>query len=454
VVRSSAKLKARAWASHARVEVVEADLADRDRLAEAMRGCGAAYYLVHSMLAAADDFANQDRLLAESFATAAGQAGLSRIIYLGGLGESGATLSEHLSSRREVEEALASGPVPVTVLRAAMILGSGSASFEILRYLVERLPLMITPRWVNTECQPIAVRNVLHYLVACLHEPRTTGATLDIGGPEIHNYRTLVQTMAKAAGLRRRVIVPVPLVTPRLSSWVIHALTPVTERFVRPLAEGMRNRVVCRDDRAVQLMPQRLLPVEEAITLALGRIQADEVETRWSDAGPMPDDPDWTGGTVFSDRRTIIVQATPESVFRAACRVGGDHGWYGSDWLWRFRAILDRSIGGPGMRGGRRSQERLGVGDAVDFWRVSALEQDRRLELSAEMKLPGDARLEFLIEPEAQGSRLIQTARFRPRGLTGIAYWYAMVLPHMVVFPRVLRGIARAAERETPVVTG
>ncbi len=276
--------------------------------------------------------------------------------------------------------------------------------------------------------------------------PATTGATLDIGGPDILSYRDLVQTMARAAGLRRRIVIPMPLVTPRLSAWVIHLFTPVTERFTRPLTEGMRNRVVCRDDRAARLMPQRLLPVEEAISLALTRVQDDAVETRWSDAGPMPGDPDWTGGTVFTDQRTIAIAASPDRVFRAVCRVGGRHGWYGSDWMWRTRGFLDRLVGGPGMRGGRRDQERLVVGDTVDFWRVTACEDGRRLELTAEMRLPGDARLEFLIEPADGGSRLVQTARFRPRGLAGISYWYAMVAPHAVIFPRIARGIARAAE--------
>lgn len=447
-VRSPAKLASRPWITGPQVEVVDVDLTDRAALVQAMRGCGVAYYLVHSLLAAGEDFAREDRQLAQVFAAAAGEAGLERIIYLGGLGETGVALSEHLSSRREVEEALAGGPVPVTVFRAAMILGSGSASFEILRYLVERLPMMIAPRWVKTECQPIAVRNVLFYLVACLSVPATRGQTLDIGGPDILSYRALVQSMARAAGLRSRIVVALPLVTPRLSAWCIHLFTPVTERFARPLAEGMRNRVVCRDDRAVRLMPQRLLPVEEAITLAITRVQDDEVETRWSDAGPMPGDPDWTGGTVFSDQRTLLVAAAPDRIFRAVCRVGGAHGWYGSDWLWRARGFLDRLVGGPGMRGGRRDQERLVVGDTVDFWRVTSCVDDRRLELTAEMRLPGDARLEFLIESTDAGARLVQTARFRPRGLAGILYWYAMVVPHAVIFPRIVHGIARAAEAE------
>ena len=252
------------------VEIVTGDVGDPQGLAEAMRGCGAAYYLVHSMVAAGSDYAERDRELARNFAAAAEAAGCSRIVYLGGLGETGAGLSEHLSSRREVEETLAEGAVPVTVLRAAMIIGSGSASFEILRYLVERLPVMITPRWVSTECQPIAVRDVLHYLVESLANPETLGRTLDIGGPEILTYLELMKTYAEAAGLRKRIILPVPVLTPRLCSLWIHLVTPLDAHIARPLAEGLKNRVVCRNDEAARLMPRQLLTVRQAIDAALG----------------------------------------------------------------------------------------------------------------------------------------------------------------------------------------
>jgi hypothetical protein len=282
-----------------------------------------------------------------------------------------------LTSRRQVEAELANGPVPVTVLRAAMIIGSGSASFEILRYLVERLPCMITPRWVRTECQPIAVADVLHYVVTCLDEPATAGRTLDIGGPDVVTYLDLMRTTARICGLPRRLVIPVPLLTPRLSSLWIHLVTPISARIARPLAEGLRNRVVCREQSARELMPQRLTPVEEAIALALGRHQAGRVETSWSDAGVIPGDPDWAGGTVFTDPRSITVQATPKNVFKAVCRVGGGHGWYFADWLWRLRGLLDKLIGGPGLRRGRRDPEQVAYGDALDFWRVTAGDPDR-----------------------------------------------------------------------------
>ncbi|MHC5108913.1 MAG: SDR family oxidoreductase [Planctomycetota bacterium] len=403
------------------------------------------------MMAVGKRYRSHDQLLAANFARCAAEAGVERIIYLGGLGETGAHLSEHLSSRREVEEALASTAVPVTVLRAAMIIGSGSASFEILRYLVERLPVMLTPRWVRTQSQPIAVRNVLHYLVECLSVPETSGRTLDIGGPDIATYRELMDIMSDALGLRRRVVISVPVLTPRLSSLWIHLVTPLSSRIARPLAEGLKNRVVCRDDEAARLMPQELLTSREAIDAALGKVSTSAVETAWSDAGAIPGDPDWAGGKVFVDRREAKVHAPADAVFRAFCRLGGDHGYHGSDWLWRLRGAMDRLVGGPGLRRGRREPQRLAFGDAVDFWRVTGIKQDRLLELRAEMWLPGIATLTFEVEKSASNGPyavLIQTARFKPRGLLGLAYWYAVVPLHGYVFNRMLEGIRREAEDE------
>ena len=443
VTRSPGKLAARPWAARAGVEVVEADARDAGAMAEAMHGCGSAFYLVHSMMATGARYAAEDRRMAEQFVRAAAAAGLERIVYLGGLGEAGADLSEHLASRRDVERVLAAGPVPVTVLRAAMIVGAGSASFEILRYLVERLPIMVTPRWVHTECQPIAVDNVVAYLVACLDTPGTIGRTFDVGGPDVVTYRQLMDVLADEAGLRRRLVIPVPVLTPRLSSLWIHLVTPVSHRIARPLAEGLRNRVVCRDDAAQRRMPQRLLTPREAIRLAFDQERAGEVETAWTDAGLMPGDPDWAGGTMFTDRRDTFVDAPPAAVWRAVCRLGGRNGWY-ADRLWRLRGVLDHLLGGPGLRRGRRDPERLAYGDALDFWRVTAIEPGRRLALRAEMRLPGDAMLEFEVAAQDGGARLVQTARFRPRGLAGLAYWYAVRPLHSMVFRRMLEGVRRA----------
>ncbi len=451
LVRSPRKLADRAWYTDPRVEIVQSDLSDVEALARQLDGCEAAFYLVHSMLSVGRSYADADRAMASRFTHAASAARVGRIVYLGGLGETGAQLSEHLTSRREVERALAEGRVPVTALRAAMIIGSGSASFEILRYLAERLPVMITPRWVKTECQPIAVRNVLHYLVTCLAVPETIGRTLDIGGPDVLSYEALMQIMAEERQLPRRLIIPVPVLTPFLSSLWIHLVTPVSARMARPLAEGLRNRVVVHDDSAAALMPQPLLGVRPAIKIALEMEARSDVESTWSSAGPMPGDPDWAGGDVFEDARERIVHASPDEIFAVLARLGGRQGWLRYNSLWRLRGVLDRVSGGPGWRRGRRDQSRLAWGEAVDFWRVVEIERDRRLTLRAEMRLPGDAVLDFELAPVSSdergpATRLTQTARFRPRGLAGLIYWYAVLPLHGLIFNGLLQGIADAAE--------
>jgi len=424
-----------------------------------MRGCDAAYYLVHSMASRGEQYRERDRELARTFARAARRAGVARIIYLGGLGEMHKDLSEHLRSRREVENILRHGaddmdegaPAQVTVFRAAMILGSGSASFEILRYLVERLPVMVTPRWVRTECQPIGIRNAIGYLTKCLTVRETVGATLDIGGPDVLTYRELMRITAQERGLRPRVVIPVPVLTPKLSSYWLHLTTPVTASVARPLAEGLRNRVVCRDMRAAELMPQRLLSAREAIRKAIDNVSLKRVETNWSAAGVVPGDPEWAGGTVFRDRRETQTDASPAAVFAAICKLGGGNGWYAVDWLWRLRGVMDQLIGGPGLRRGRRHPDDLRYGDALDFWRVIGFERDRRLTLLAEMKVPGVAQLEFVIQPNDAsnpnaGCTVLQEAKFQPKGLLGLAYWYSVLPFHAFVFSGMLRGIVLEAE--------
>ncbi|QDV09372.1 3 beta-hydroxysteroid dehydrogenase/Delta 5--_4-isomerase [Planctomycetes bacterium Poly30] len=457
VARSPRKLESRGWIRHPNVEVVEADLNDIDAIMRAAVGCRAAYYLVHSMQAAGSKYREVDRRLASNFVEACVSGGVERMLYLGGLGETGDDLSEHLSSRREVEQILGASSVPLTVFRAAMIIGSGSASFEILRYLVERLPLMITPRWVVTRCQPIAVRNVLAYLIGALDAPETAGRTLDIGGPDVVTYLDLMNTMAKARGLPRRRVLAIPLLTPRLSSAWIHLVTPVSARMARPLAEGLRNEVVCRNDDAAGLIPQALLTVQEAIDAALLRTDEQDVETSWSAAGPIPGDPGWAGGEVFRDTWTVLVASSEAAAFKAICRVGGGHGYYALDWLWRVRGWMDRLVGGPGLRRGRRDPENVAFGEALDFWRVTGIEAPEHLALRAEMKVPGEALLEFHVEPAddeaADGEsdrlvRVVQTASFIPRGLFGLIYWYAVLPLHGFVFRGMLRGIRKNAEKE------
>jgi uncharacterized protein YbjT (DUF2867 family) len=450
LVRSPRKLQDRAWSRDRNVQVAQADLSDAQSLTESLTGCDAAFFLVHSMNSASAEYAKRDLQLATAFARASKRAGVRRIIYLGGLGETGAGLSEHLTSRRQVEKALASTGVPVTVLRAAMIIGSGSASFEILRYLVERLPVMVTPKWVRTPCQPIAVRNVIGYLVGVLSSPETAGRTFDIGGPEVLSYLQIMRIMAEELGLRKRLVVPVPVLTPRLSSYWIHLVTPLGHNIAKPLAEGLRNPVVCREDHITHILPQKLLTVRESVAAARGKIAEHAVETSWTMAGEVagtiPGDPKWAGGTVFHDIRQVHIAAPPAAVFKAVCLLGGDHGWYSAAWLWRIRGWMDVLAGGPGLRRGRLHPETLAYGEPLDFWRVAGIEQDRSLTLRAEMKLPGEALLEFCVTPDGDGEcELEQRALFKPRGLLGILYWYVVLPFHGFVFSGMLTGIITKA---------
>ncbi len=451
--RSVAKLQARPWAAHPRVELAAGDVLDLPSLTRAAQGCWAAYYLVHSMLADPRSYRETDRQAAHHMVRAAAAAGLNRIIYLGGLGgKDDPQLSRHLRSRYEVAQILQAGPVPTTFLRAAMILGSGSASFEIMRYLVERLPVMITPRWVNNPVQPIAIRNVLGYLVGCLTVDETRGQTFDIGGPEITTYRQLFDLYAQEAGLRKRLIIPVPVLTPRLSSYWIHLVTPVPAAIARPLAEGLRNPVICQENRIRDLIPQELLDCRTTIRLALQRVRQEQVDTCWMDAGAVvpPEwlacgDADYAGGTVLELAYGITLAAQPEDVWPYLARIGGETGWYFGTGLWKARGWLDRLLGGVGFRGGRRHPTEIRVGDALDFWRVLEVRPPHRLMLLAQMKLPGEAILEFEVKRLGDDRcQLIQRARFLPRGLGGILYWYGLDPFHRWVYGGMLRAIAQA----------
>lgn len=459
--RSLDKLRSRPWGHHPLLELVQGDVMDLASLRRATQGCWAAFYLVHSMTAAARDFPEADRQAARNMAEAAAEAGLDRIIYLGGLGGvDDPNLSEHLRSRHEVAWILQSGAVPTTFLRAAMILGSGGAAFEILRYLVDRLPVMITPRWVHTPVQPIAIRNVLTYLLGCLEQDETRGQTFDIGGPEVLTYRQLMDIYAEEAHLPRRLVIPVPVLTPRLSSYWIHLVTPIPASLAQPLAEGLANPVICQDNRIRDLIPQELLDCRQTIRLALQRIEQQRVETCWSDAGSLVP-PEWVscgdapyaGGTILSLAYRIGLKATPEEVWQPIIRIGGQTGWYYGDPLWALRGWVDRLLGGSGLRRGRRHPTELRTGDALDFFRVLEIEPERRLLLVAEMKMPGEATLEFRLTPIPDGgTELTQTARFQPRGLAGIIYWYALDPFHKNIYQGMLRAIATATAK--PVTGG
>ncbi len=393
--RSLQKLIKRPWKDEKNVQLAEFDVFDEQSLRNVIRGSEVAYYLLHSMDPGESDFAEADKRAAENMLRAAEESGIKRIVYLGGLGEKDQTLSKHLQSRIEVGEILQSGKIPTTVLRAAMIIGAGSASFEILRYLVERLPVMITPKWVRTEAQPIAVRNVVNYLVRCLEAESTAGNTYDIGGPDILSYQELMEIYSREAGLRKRLIIPFPVLTPRLSSYWIHLVTPVHSSIARPLAQGLSNKVVCLENRIRDEIPQELLDCKTAIKLALDQTQHNlmrDVDDHSDMTPPLewtyPGDDDWAGGSVYEDHRVVEIKATPEEVWKPLLKIGGKNGWYYADWLWKIRGLMDNLVGGIGMRKGRTDPDNLNEGDMVDFLRFQQVRDFRRLLLKAEMKLP------------------------------------------------------------------
>lgn len=419
-------------------------------LAAVFAGVEVAYYLIHSMGSRGTDFAARDRDAARNFATTAKAAGVKRIIYLGGLGEARADLSRHLRSRQEVGDLLRAHGPRVTEFRAAIIIGSGSASFEMIRYLTERLPVMVAPGWVSTRCQPIAVDDVLAYLVGALERPRTAGRTYDIGGADVLSYRDLIHRYARVRGLKR-LIVNVPYFTPRLSSYWVHLVTPVPAGIARPLIDGLRSEVIVRDAAALRDFDIHPLSCEIAIRRALDRYGSGDTQSTWFDAFDARTLPGQfqgiTQGMLF-DRRERHARASARSVFDVVTSLGGARGWLYGDWLWGLRGAIDWLVGGVGMRRGRRSPQDLRIGDAIDFWRVEALEQDRLLRLRAEMKLPGAAWLEISVSPDLTGSIVRVTAFFEPHGLLGQLYWYAVAPIHGVVFRGFLnRVIAMAAQQ-------
>ena len=451
LARTPAKLADRPWFSE--VEVVRADLLESADLAPALANCEAAYYLVHSM-GGGEGFEDTDRRAALNFATASEASGVDRIIYLGGLGSDDETLSSHLASRHEVGDALASTSVPVIEFRAAVIIGSGSVSFEMLRHLTQVLPAMTTPKWVRTHCQPIAIRDVLTYLVAALDDDTSGHTIYEIGGPDVLTYEDMMQTYASVAGLPKRLILPVPVLSPGLSSLWIGLVTPLPVNIARPLVDSLRHEVIVHDPSALERFDVPLLGFRESVELAVDVSDGLRAPTRWTDAEtspakPMQADPDWSGGTLFEDSRNAESSAAPHDLFWAFSRVGGTVGYYGFDWAWQLRGLLDILVGGVGLRRGRRHPTEIRKGDAVDFWRVADVVPDKRLELAAEMKVPGGAWLVWDVEQADGGSILHQRAFFRPRGLTGRLYWYALLPFHGPIFKGMLANIVAAAEERS-----
>jgi uncharacterized protein YbjT (DUF2867 family) len=455
MARRPERLRDLPWAGE--VEVVQADVTDADAVSEALDGMDVAYYLIHA-IGGGRDFEAVDRRAAEIFAAAARTAGIGRIVYLGGLAPEG-ELSPHLRSRTEVGEILLRSQVPTAVLRAAVIIGSGSVSFEMLRHLTERLPAMVAPRWVRTRIQPIAIRDVLRYLVGCATLPPEVNRSFDIGGPDVLTYAQMMRRYAAVAGLPPRVIVRVPVLTPKLSSLWVGLVTPVPGGLARPLLESLRNEVVAREHDIGEFVPdppEGLIGFDRAVELALRRIRDRDVLTRWSSAStpgapsdPLPTDPAWSGGTPYVDERTRLIDAPPAAVWRVIESIGGENGWYSLPVAWRVRGFLDRLAGGVGLRRGRRVPCRLRVGDAVDFWRVEEIEPGRLLRLRAEMRLPGLAWLELSVRTEDGRTLYDQRAIFYPHGLLGHLYWRSISPFHGLVFGGMPRNVAIKALAES-----
>ena len=452
LVRDKYKIIGQPWASQ--VEICEGNADNPKDLEQALAGVHTVYYLLHS-INLGKTFDDIEATMARSFAQASEAAGVAQIVYLGGIAND-KNISKHLASRVSTGKELASTSVPVLELRAGIIIGSGSASFEMLRHLTHRLPIMTTPKWVSNRTHPIAIRDVLYYLknAAALKTP--VGKIYDIGGPEILSYADMMQKFAKLSGLPRRWIIKVPVLTPGLSSLWIGLVTPVPTALARPLVGSLISEVVADPAKSIDdLIPppqEGLLSVETAMSLALSKISDHGVETRWSDASiptapwqKAQGDPEWAGETILRDRRQVLSEKSAEAIWKQIEGIGGEHGWFGADFLWFMRGLIDRIFGGVGLRRGRRDQDLLRVGESLDFWRVEELERGRRLKLYAEMILPGKAWLEFSIEEKNGKTLITQEATFSPRGLGGRLYWYAVAPFHVFVFPTMLRNLVKRA---------
>ena len=455
-VRDQKKAQSNSWASS--VEIATGNASDYQSTLKALNGIHTAYYLLHS-INAGTNFDKIESEMANNFAKASEEAGVKQIIYLGGINND-LKSSKHLNSRANTGRSLASTSVPVMEMRAGIIIGSGSASFEMLRHLTHRLPVMTTPKWVMNKTHPIAVRDVLWYLKSAAKLEKPVTGIFDIGGPEVLTYADMMQKFAKLSGLRKRLIIKVPVLTPNLSSLWIGFVTPVPTTLARPLVGSLISEVVADPAKSIDhLIPkpaEGLIDVSTAITLALSKVSSNAVSTRWSDATApyapwqkAQSDPDWAGEALYKDTKVRVTDASMENLWVAIEEIGGDNGWYGADFLWYARGVMDRMIGGVGLRRGRRDPIHLRVGDSLDFWRVESLIPGQSLKLYAEMILPGKAWLEFRIKKLPNGqSEVTQEASYSPRGLGGQLYWYAVLPLHTFVFPTMIRNLIRSANRK------
>jgi len=447
IVRDPARLRERPWAG--RVEVVTCDALDREALTRVMQGVSVAYYLIHGMQGGKDS-AERDLQIARNFAHAAEVAGLERIIYLGELVDPTADLSPYLRSRHETGHLLRYGRVPVTEFRAGMIIGSGSALFEMIRYITERQPILVCPAWYFSYAQPIAIRDVLSYMTAALDTPDSIGRVIEIGGPSRLRYADMLMGYAKERDLKR-LLIPTPVNAPRLSAYWVHMVTPIHWRVVLPLIEGLRAKLIVRDDTARKLFPQIApLDYQSAVHFALGQIHRDNVETSWSDAlvtamGDVKPYEFTVEEGMFIERRQVLLDLKPEIVFRAYSGIGGARGWMYMDWAWALRGWMDKAIGGVGIRRGRRHPDEIHTGESLDFWRVEIVEKDARMRLRAEMKVPGKAWLQFDSQSQDGKTLFTVTAYFAPHGLSGFLYWYAMWPFHKFIFDGLTRRLASRA---------
>lgn len=456
LARDTSRLAAFPWGRD--VEDVEGSAEDPDVMARAVEDVDVLYYLVHSM-AAGPGFADADLRAAETVAAAAAAASVGRLVYLGGLHPSGGDLSPHLRSRVAVGEVFLRSGVPSLVLQAGVVIGSGSASFEMVRHLTEVLPYMPAPRWVRNRIQPIAVRDVLHYLLGAGRVPAEVNRAVDIGGPDVLRYGQMMNGYAVAAGLPQRAIASLPVFTPGLASHWVNLVTPIPRAIARPLVASLQNECVMDDHAVDDLIPppeDGLTPYRRAVEMALGRVESDDVETSWQDAevlgapaDPLPSDPDWAGRTVYTDERSEMTTTSPERLWAVITGIGGENGWYSTPLLWAVRGWMDKVAGGVGLARGRRSRSRVAPGDVIDFWRVETVEEGRMLRLRAEMKVPGQAWLELRVTPADEGSRYDQRAVFFPRGLAGRLYWLAVLPFHGFVFRGMANRITATAEAES-----